>query len=107
MEALVARIVEKESETLCLTFNITEVKKGRKQVNWRYNGEILDESRFMDSYQHIKEKLRNHSQYDGWDLTCGRTDDGAVKVLNEGSLFFNWKNSKKEGYELILDLVSN
>lgn len=105
LTTIIMYVIEKESKALDLTTTITQKFKGRKQVNWRYNGEILDEKRFMDSYQHIKEKLSNHSQYDGWELAC-QTVDGRVKVLNEGSLFFNWKNPKKEGYELILDLMS-
>jgi len=106
MEAIVMHIIDKESKELNLTFTITERGKGRKQVNWRYEGEILDSKRFMDSYQHMKHKLRNLANYDGWDITCQRMPDGSVKVLNEGSLFFNGDDKSSEEYALILDLES-
>lgn len=101
METLIMDIICKESEALNLTFTVTERGVGRKQVNWRYEDKILNGKQFMDSYQHIKEKLSSHPKYDGWDLGF----DGKMQFLNEGSFFFNG-DDLEEGYSLIIDLES-
>jgi len=97
IETVVMRIIEQASETLNLTFNISETPQGHKQVNFRHEDKVLENIKFMESYNHIRSHLKHLPAYEGWDLTCQKMANGNVKVLNEGSIFFD---------KLTLDLVS-
>jgi len=105
MEALVMNVVDKESKALNLTYDVTKQTNNVVKVNWRHNGQILKSDHFLRCYKHIKHKLWNHPQYDGWDITCKKLDNGKISVLNEGSLFFNDANLLV--YEFIICLESS
>jgi uncharacterized protein with NRDE domain len=66
----------------------------------RYQDPLVEE--FLKSNLYRNRNNKPHKQYDGWDLTCQKLDDGQVIFLNEGTLFFNHKNANIEGYEFIL-----
>jgi len=107
MEQLVMHILDKESNTLNLTYTQAKMRTNAIKINWKHNGQVLEEKHFLRCYNHIKRKVMNHSQYDGWDLTCQKLDNGGVKVLNEGTLFFNTVDPDHQvGYAFILYLES-
>lgn len=107
MESLVMHVVVKELQDLNVTYTIVEQDNGSKRLNLKFQDNKLEKDHFMRCYNQIRDKLSNHRQYDGWDLTCVGDPNGPIEdmhFLNEGSLFFD--NEARTKYEFILHLQS-
>ena len=104
MDKIVMRVVEKESESLNITFDIVETKFNSKRINFKFEGKALDLEHFLVCYRQIRDKLNKHPRYDGWDLSAKNNESGQLECLCDGSLFFNDKDTN--GYEFILHMES-
>lgn len=97
MDKLIMSIVDKEFIKLNTTYTILEQTETSKRIKTSTD--------FMNCYRHIKNIVKHHKQYDGWDYTCKKGEQQSL--ILDASLYFNWPHkSKKEGYAFVLTFES-